>query len=146
MSVVAYVGIGSNVGDAAGNVRRAIAALNDAGRVRGVSPLLRTRPWGRSAQPAFVNAVARIETLLAPQALLAALQRIEVRLGRRPSYHWGPRVIDLDLLLFDRLRLETPDLSIPHPRLAERPFMLLSLTEVLIPGSRPPAKRSRGVR
>jgi 2-amino-4-hydroxy-6-hydroxymethyldihydropteridine diphosphokinase len=146
VSLRAYVGIGSNVGDAAGNVHRAIAALNEAGRVRRISRLRRTTPWGRNAQPAFVNAVVRIDTLLAPRALLAALKRIEVRLGRRPSYRWGPRVIDLDLLLYDNLRLETPELSIPHPRLAERPFMLLPLLEVLIPGSRVAAPRSGGVR
>ncbi len=147
MSVEAYVGIGSNVGDAAGNVRRAVAALNEAGRVRQVSRLRRTRPWGRTAQPAFVNAVARVDTLLDPLALLSALQRIEARLGRRPSYRWGPRVIDLDLLLYDRLRFEAPGLSIPHPRLAERPFMLVPLREVLAgPGCSVPAARSGRVR
>lgn len=126
----AYVGIGSNVGDAAGNVRRAIRALGDAGFVRAVSALRRTPPWGRTAQAPFVNAVARIETLLSPRTLLETLQRIERRLGRRTSYRWGPRVIDLDLLLYDDRRIDEPGLVVPHPRLSERSFVTVPLAEV----------------
>ncbi len=130
MSVVAYVGIGSNVGDAAGNVRRAIRALGEAGRVRCVSSLHRTPPWGRTAQAPVVNAAVRRETGLAPRALLDALQRIERRLGRRTSYRWGPRVIDLDLLLYDAMRVDEPGLRVPHPRLHERRFVMVPLAEV----------------
>lgn len=145
MSVVAYIGIGSNLGDAAGNVRRAISALNDAGCVRRTSALYRTQPWGRAAQPAFVNAVARLDTLLCARALLETLKRIEVRLGRRPTYRWGPRVIDLDLLLYDDVRIDEPGLVIPHPRLAERAFVIVPLAEVLVPGARVPPPRSPGI-
>ena len=130
MSVVAYVGIGSNVGHAAGNVRRAIRALGEAGRVRCVSRIRRTEPWGRVAQSQFANAAVRVETLLSPRALLDALQRIERRLGRRSSYRWGPRVVDLDLLLYDGLRVAEPGLVVPHPRLHERAFVLAPLAEV----------------
>jgi 2-amino-4-hydroxy-6-hydroxymethyldihydropteridine diphosphokinase len=130
VSRVAYVGLGSNVGDAAGNVRRAIRALGEAGRVRRVSSLHRTPPWGRNAQASFVNAAVRLETMLAPRALLHALQRIERRLGRRTSYRWGPRVIDLDLLLYDDARVDEPGLRVPHPRLCERPFVMVPLAEV----------------
>ncbi len=130
MSVIAYVGIGSNLGDAAFNVRRAVRALGEAGCVRQLSALRRTAPWGRTAQPWFVNAAVRLETLLSPHDLLATLQRIERRLGRRAGYRWGPRVIDLDLLLYDDVRIEEPGLLVPHPRLRQRSFVLEPLTEV----------------
>lgn len=132
MSVVAYVGIGSNVGDAAGNVRRAVRALGEAGRVRAVSSLDRTKPWGRAAQAWFANAVVRLDTLLTPHALLETLQRIERRLGRRVSYRWGPRVVDLDLLLYDDLDVDEPGLVVPHPRLFERAFVREALAEVAV--------------
>lgn len=128
--IAAYVGIGSNVGDAAGNVRRAIRALGGAGTVRCVSSLVRSKPWGRTAQPQFVNAAVRIDTLLAPMALLLKLAEIERRLGRRATYRWGPRVIDLDLLLYDGLRISQPGLTVPHPRLFERAFVTGPLAEV----------------
>lgn len=130
MSVVAYVGIGSNLGDRAGNVRRAVRALGGAGCVRRVSSLRWTAPWGNSAQPAFVNAAVRLETLLEPRALLGALKEIERRLGRRTTYRWGPRVVDIDLLLYGRERVAEPGLVVPHPRLFEREFVLVPLAEV----------------
>lgn len=126
----AYVGIGSNVGNAGTNVRRAIRALGEAGYVRRVSAVRRTLPWGRAAQAPFANAVARVETLLSPRALLETLQRIERRLGRRASYRWGPRVVDLDLLLYDARRIREPGLVVPHPRLFERSFVTVPLAEV----------------
>jgi len=146
MSVLAYVGIGSNLGDRFGNVRRAIGALNAVGRVRAASRPHSTMPWGRVAQPSFVNAVAKVETKLAPRDLLAALQLLERRLGRRPTYRWGPRVIDLDILTYDGLRIDEPELQLPHPRLAERPFMLDPLAE-LVPreGASGAGGRTRGV-
>ncbi len=140
MSIIAYVGIGSNVGNAEGNVRRAIRALGEAGHVRRVSALRRTPPWGRAAQAPFVNAAVEIETLLSPRTLLETLQRIERRLGRRTSYRWGPRVIDLDILLYGAMRVDEPGLVIPHPRLFERSFVLEPLSEVgaSMRGSRQP--------
>ncbi len=141
--VVAYVGIGSNVGDARTNVIRAVRALRAAGCVRRLSALRRTKPWGRTAQGYFVNAVACIETMHSPRALLEVLQGIERRLGRRASYRWGPRVADLDLLLYDGLHIREPGLTVPHPRLAERPFMLRPLEEVLRPGASEPPRRMR---
>ncbi|MGH7737459.1 MAG: 2-amino-4-hydroxy-6-hydroxymethyldihydropteridine diphosphokinase [Candidatus Tyrphobacter sp.] len=130
MSVVAYVGIGSNAGDPAFNVRRAAFALRAAGCVRRLSSLRETAPWGRVAQRRFVNAVACLETALAPRVLLDVLQGIERRLGRRASYHWGPRVIDLDLLLYDGLRIDEPGLVVPHPLMFERAFVMEPLAEV----------------
>jgi 2-amino-4-hydroxy-6-hydroxymethyldihydropteridine diphosphokinase len=130
VSVVAYIGIGSNLGDRAGNVRRAVRALGAAGCVRGVSSLRWTPAWGNTAQPAFVNAAVRLETLLRPRALLRRLQEIERRLGRRTTYRWGPRVIDIDLLLYGRERVAEGGFVVPHPRLFEREFVLVPLAEV----------------
>lgn len=134
MSVVAYVAIGSNVGSARINVIRALRALGDAGRVQRVSSIRRTLPWGRVAQPPFMNAVVRMTTILAPDRLLATLQRLERQLGRRATYRWGPRVVDLDILLYDGVRVKETDLELPHPRLPEREFLLDLVQEVFAPG------------
>jgi len=127
---LARIGIGSNDGDAGGNVVRAIDELEGLGRVVARSRLYRTAPWGDLAQPDFVNAAALLETSLDPRALLAALQAIERALGRLPARRWGPRAIDLDILAYDDLELSEPDLVIPHPRLLERAFALGPLAEI----------------
>jgi len=126
----AYVGIGANLGDRIATVERAIAALGGTGDVVARSSLYRTQPWGRRDQPPFVNAVAIVETRLTPRALLAALQTIEAALGRVAGERWGPRVIDLDLLLYDDARVDEAGLQLPHPRFRERAFVLVPLAEV----------------
>ena len=126
----ATIGIGANIGDAAATVERAIDALDELGRVIARSSLYRSDPWGKRDQPDFTNAVVRIDTLLAPHALLAALQAIEFRLGRVPGEHWGPRAIDLDILLYDDLGFEDERLRIPHRHLFERAFVLVPLAEI----------------
>ncbi|MDB5026781.1 MAG: 2-amino-4-hydroxy-6-hydroxymethyldihydropteridine pyrophosphokinae, partial [Candidatus Eremiobacteraeota bacterium] len=112
----AAIGIGSNVGDAAANVRRAFERLAGVGTVLARSALYRSEAWGVTAQEPFVNAVASVETALDPHALLAALKAIEAEAGRTPTYRWGPRVLDLDILTYGRQRLDDPDLIVPHPR------------------------------
>lgn len=126
----AAIGIGSNLGDPCANVRAAFAALQRAGRVVGCSSLYRTKPWGRSDQPEFCNAVALLETELEPRPLLDLLKGLEDELGREPGERWGPRVIDLDILLYGDRRVDEPGLHIPHPRLYERGFALIPLAEV----------------
>ena len=126
----AAVGIGSNLGEAEASVRAAIEALSAAGRVVRVSRLYKTRAWGFTHQPDFINAVVLLETDLAPRALMTALQRLERRLGRRPSFRWGPRAIDLDILTYDDARVDERDLQIPHTRLYGRAFALVPLAEV----------------
>jgi 2-amino-4-hydroxy-6-hydroxymethyldihydropteridine diphosphokinase len=126
----AAIGIGSNVGDAAANVRLAFERLAGVGTVLARSALYRSEPWGVTAQEPFVNAVASVETALDPHALLAALKAIEAEAGRTPTYRWGPRVLDLDILTYGRQRLDDPDLIVPHPRLHERAFALVPLAEV----------------
>ncbi|HEY6986435.1 MAG TPA: 2-amino-4-hydroxy-6-hydroxymethyldihydropteridine diphosphokinase [Rhodanobacteraceae bacterium] len=130
---VAYIGIGSNLDDPEQRVRDAIAALSRLPRSRLVraSRLFRTPPWGNLTQPDFVNAAAMLETELAPRELLDALLDIECAAGRyRDGARWGPRRIDLDILLYgDRLVAEA-DLKIPHPHIAERAFVLLPLLDL----------------
>jgi 2-amino-4-hydroxy-6-hydroxymethyldihydropteridine diphosphokinase len=126
----AAIGLGSNVGDAAGNVRRGLAELARLGSVVARSALYRSTPWGVRAQAPFVNAAVLLDTELEPRELLAALKGIETRAGRTATYRWGPRVLDLDILTYDDRRVEEPDLCIPHPRLNERAFALVPLAEI----------------
>lgn len=126
----AAIGIGSNLGDPSRNVRAAFSALSCAGHVVAHSSLYRTKPWGRGDQPEFCNAVALLDTELEPRALLDALKALEGELGREPGERWGPRVIDLDILLYGDRRVDEPGLHIPHPRLFERGFALIPLAEL----------------
>ena len=132
----AYIGIGSNLDDPERQVRSAIADLAHLpeSRLLRASRLFRTAPWGRTDQPAFVNAAAVVATRLSPRALLDALLAIERAHGRhRDGTRWGPRVLDLDILLFGDMRIAEPGLDVPHPHLAERAFVLLPLAD-LAPG------------
>jgi 2-amino-4-hydroxy-6-hydroxymethyldihydropteridine diphosphokinase len=132
--VPAYVGLGSNLDDPARQVRRALQAL--AGlpgtRLEARSRLYTSPPLDRSEQPPFVNAVAALLTRLAPRPLLEALLAIEQHHGRirDPARHWGPRTLDLDLLVYGEERVNEPGLTIPHPGIASRNFVLLPLAEL----------------
>jgi 2-amino-4-hydroxy-6-hydroxymethyldihydropteridine diphosphokinase len=131
----AYVGLGSNLDDPAAQLRRAFDELAALDGVHGVrrSRLFRTPPWGRLDQPHFVNAVAELDTTLSPRPLLDRLQALEARFGRARRERWGPRVLDLDLLLHGDAVLDEDGLHVPHPRLHERAFVLVPLAE-LAPG------------
>jgi len=126
----AAIGLGSNEGDAAAHVRHGLTRLAELGTLSARSALYRSPAWGVTEQPPFVNAAALIETALAPRALLEALQRIEREAGRVPTYRWGPRVLDLDILTYGDERLDEPGLTIPHARLNERAFALVPLAEI----------------
>ncbi|MGI2326067.1 MULTISPECIES: 2-amino-4-hydroxy-6-hydroxymethyldihydropteridine diphosphokinase [unclassified Methylococcus] len=129
----AYIGLGGNLGNAAETVRTARRAIGAVPGVRELafSSLYRSAPMGPSDQPDYVNAVMAVATSLAPQALLHALQRIERIHGRvRTGERWGPRTLDLDLLLYDDLVLDTETLRLPHPGIAEREFVLYPLAEI----------------
>jgi 2-amino-4-hydroxy-6-hydroxymethyldihydropteridine diphosphokinase len=130
----AYVGLGSNLGDREQSIR---AAAEQIGALR-LSPIVETEPWGYEDQPRFLNAVAEVETDLAPRALLDRLLDVERRLGRvRTGPRYGPRTIDLDLLLYGDERLDEGGLTVPHPRLHERLFVLEPLA-ALVPERRIP--------
>lgn len=130
----AFIALGGNMGDVPKTFGRAIALLCADGAVRLVarSADYRTPPWGVTDQPAFVNAVIVVSTSLSPHALLARMQACERALGRDRTHerHWGPRPIDLDLLAYDDVALHDPDLTLPHPRLFERAFVLAPLAEI----------------
>lgn len=132
----AFVALGGNLGDTHAYLRQALEALAllPQTRLLATSRLYRTPPWGLREQPAFLNAVAVLETALAPHALLDALLEIERAAGRvRDGERWGPRTLDLDLLHVDGCILHDERLTLPHPRIAERAFVLLPLAE-LAPG------------
>ena len=126
----AAIGIGSNAADARAQVRAAFDRLGAVGTVVARSRLYRTEPWGVRDQPPFVNAAAAVDTVLGPRALLAALKRIEADAGRVPTYRWGPRVLDLDILTYGDDRIDEPDLVVPHARLHERAFVLVPLADI----------------
>jgi len=122
--------LGSNLGKRLANLKNALALLEEQAAILAVSPVYQTEPVGIKEQPWFVNQTARIETALAPLPLLAFLKEIERRMGRESSERNGPRIIDLDILFYENLVLKTPELTIPHPRLAERRFVLEPLSEI----------------
>ncbi|MBO8127758.1 MAG: 2-amino-4-hydroxy-6-hydroxymethyldihydropteridine diphosphokinase [Peptococcaceae bacterium] len=128
----AYIGLGSNMGDKEGQIKLALSMLDElpGTKVARVASLYRTAPIGDTDQDWFINTVARVETRLGPRRLLRSLLEIEKKLGRVRTRRWGPRVIDLDLLLYDNVRINGPDLIVPHPRLTERAFVVVPLAEL----------------
>ncbi len=128
----AYVGLGSNLGDKECNIRKTLDLLDKSDNVSvlAVSSLYETEPEGYEDQDWFVNAVSRIETSLSPDELLRLLKEIERAIGRKKTVRWGPREIDLDLLLYDQLCFESPDLVVPHPNMHQRAFVLIPLAEI----------------
>lgn len=136
----AYIGIGSNLLDPVEQVCQALRALDALAMTRCVarSPLYRSEPVGPPDQPNYINAVAYLETQLAPKVLLTALQDIEKVQGRVRTVRWGPRTLDLDILLYDNLIQDDPCLTLPHPRIPERAFVLYPLhdlnPDLIIPG------------
>jgi len=129
---VAYVGIGSNLEDPRAQVLRAFDELGHLPdtRVTARSSLYRTAPIGHAAQPDFINAVAALDTQLPAEALLRELQAVEARRHRKRSFPNAPRTLDLDLLLYGDARIDQPGLSVPHPRMHERAFVLQPLIEI----------------
>lgn len=140
--VSCFIGIGSNLGDAEANVRRAIERLGQMAqsRLTGQSSLFRTAPVDAGGDD-YINAVVRVETSLLPEGLLYALQSIEQDMGRERPYRNAPRTLDLDLLLYGSQSISTDSLTVPHPRMAQRAFVLIPLLQidpfVMIPGQGP---------
>jgi 2-amino-4-hydroxy-6-hydroxymethyldihydropteridine diphosphokinase len=130
MKHIAYIALGTNLGDRLANLRAAIESMPPKVEVLAESHIYETPPWGYEDQPAFLNMVVKAETGLEPEFLLKYLKQIEVELGREQSVRWGPRLIDLDILFYDDLVVDTPPLVIPHPRLHERAFVLVPLMDL----------------
>lgn len=129
---VAFIGIGTNLGDRISNINSAVASLKllPNTSVEAVSNIYETEPWGFKEQPNFLNGVIKINTSLSPNALLGALLGIESAMGRIREIKNGPRVLDLDLLIYDNVCMNTPELTLPHPYILEREFVLKPLTEL----------------
>ena len=138
-----YIGVGSNLGSREENCRKAIELFSQHGiRVVKSSSMIETEPWGVEKQPKFINMVVEAETVLVPEELLKALEKIESDLGRRPAERWSPRIIDLDVLFYDDLVMKTTDLEIPHPGIKDRDFVLKPLVEIAPDVMHPVLKKS----
>ncbi len=134
-----YLSLGSNLGDRAANLRSAIEGLAGvAVRVKKISSFYETEPVDYLDQPWFLNCVVEAETSLAPMDLLHALRKIESQLGSKKEFAKGPRLLDMDILLYDDLAIELPELQIPHPRMLQRDFVLAPLAEIA-PGLKHPS-------
>ncbi len=126
-----YIGAGSNLGDRRKNLKEAIRELKKQGiQIIKISPLYETKPWGVEGQPPFLNLVLYCRTSLEPLRLLECLKGIEEKLGRKETFHWGPRVIDLDILFYGTRIINEPALTVPHPYLRERAFVLKPLSDI----------------
>ena len=126
------LGLGSNIGDKAGNIEKALRSLEAGGglTVTARSQLYRTAPWGVEDQDWFINACALAESDLSPEALLARCKSVEAGLGREETIRWGPRLIDIDILFYGDQRIDAPCLTIPHKELFNRAFVLVPLAEI----------------
>lgn len=139
-----FLGLGTNLGDRLANLRAAVAALTQVAEVEALSRVYETAPRYVTDQPAFLNMAARVRTDMPPRPLLDSLKTIETGLGRVASVRYGPRLIDLDILLYDSVVIETPELVIPHPRLPERRFALAPLADVAAEMVHPLSARTVG--
>ncbi|GAB4347984.1 MAG: 2-amino-4-hydroxy-6-hydroxymethyldihydropteridine diphosphokinase [Candidatus Abyssubacteria bacterium] len=130
--VTAYLGCGSNVGDREANINRALVELVRSGAcvLRRVSAMYETSPVGYEAQPDFLNLAAEVETDLRPHELFALVKEVESRVGRKKTFKWGPRAIDIDILLYGDKRVMEDNLEIPHPEMHRRAFVLVPLAEI----------------
>ncbi len=133
MSERVFIGLGTNLGDRQENLARARELLSEKLSLTAVSRIYETEPWGYADQPKFLNQVIAGETELTPTRLLDFLKRIEKKIGREQTFRYGPRVIDLDILFYGDRVVKTKRLEIPHPRIAQRAFVLVPLAE-LAPG------------
>lgn len=126
----AYLALGCNVGDRRAQLGRALAGLDAFAAVTALSSVYETEPVGYAAQPDFWNLVARVATRLEPQDLLGRVKQLEADAGRRPSFRDAPRPLDVDILLYGSRRIDSPELTVPHPRMLQRRFVLEPLAEI----------------
>jgi 2-amino-4-hydroxy-6-hydroxymethyldihydropteridine diphosphokinase len=130
MEHIVYLALGSNMGSRLANLKNAISLLAPQMTVKKKSPVYETPPWGYADQPAFLNQVVMVETYMEAEPLLGHLKRLETALGRVDSFQNGPRLIDIDILFYDDVILDSPPLVIPHPRLHQRAFVLVPLNDI----------------
>lgn len=125
-----FLAIGSNLGDRQHNLHSALQAVRRIAEVEKVSSIYETEPWGYTDQPAFLNQVLAATTLLSPFEVLNSIKSMEGEIGRTPTFRYGPRVIDIDILLYDDLIMDEDRLILPHPRMTERAFVMVPLEEI----------------
>jgi 2-amino-4-hydroxy-6-hydroxymethyldihydropteridine diphosphokinase len=130
MDHTVYLALGSNLGNRLAKLRSAISLLPPQMVVKEKSRVFETPPWGYTDQPPFLNQVVKVLTYMEPLPLLKHLKRLERVLGREPGFENGPRLIDIDILFYDDLAIENPEITLPHPRLHERAFVLVPLAEI----------------
>ena len=129
-STIVYLGLGSNLGQRESNLAGAIHLLGRQVRLLRTSSIYETAPWGYTEQPDFLNSVLEVDTSLSPPSLLDLVKAVEEEIGREPTFRYGPRLVDVDILLYGDLVIEEPDLQIPHARMHERAFVLVPLMEL----------------
>ncbi len=127
---IVYLSLGTNLGDRLSHMNAALDSLPPDVEITKRSPVYETPAWGYEDQGPFLNMAIEGQTELEPLALLARIKQLETDLGRRPSFRWGPRIIDIDILFYDEEVLDTPELTVPHPRLQERAFVLVPLADI----------------
>ncbi len=129
---LAYLSLGSNLGDREAYLRGAVSGMKSTPGINVVaeSSLVETPPWGITAQPAFLNSCVAVQTELSPLELLAVLQQLEIASGRVRTKKWGPRTLDIDILCYDEVTMNTPELTLPHPYMTEREFVLAPLVQI----------------
>ncbi len=130
MAHTVYLALGTNLGDRQANLEAALEILSFKMRLVAESPIYQTAPWGYEDQPDFFNQVVRVEMILTPRQLLSFVKSVEKQVGREPSFRYGPRKIDVDILFYEDWIVEEDDLTIPHPRLHERAFVLVPLADL----------------
>ena len=130
MDHTVYLALGSNMGNRLANLKNAVSNLPPQMEVKKKSLVYETPPWGYADQPAFLNMAVMVKTYLEPENLLSHIKRLETALGREPGFQNGPRVIDIDILFYDDVILDSPPLVIPHPRLHHRGFVLVPLNDI----------------
>jgi 2-amino-4-hydroxy-6-hydroxymethyldihydropteridine diphosphokinase len=142
MNHTVYLSLGTNIGDRAANLKQAVTSLPPQMTVKKKSKVYETPPWGYTEQAPFLNQVVKVITYLEPEPLLKHLKRLEVALGRKATFLYGPRLIDIDILFYDDLVLDTPALTIPHPHVHERGFVLMPLMDIAPDHVHPVTKKS----
>ena len=130
MDHIVYLALGSNLGNRLSNLKNAVSNLPPQMEVKKKSLVYETPPWGHTDQPHFLNQVVMVHTYMEPEDLLGHIKRLETVLGREPTFENGPRVIDIDILFYDDVIIDSPPLVIPHPRLHQRGFVLVPLNEI----------------
>ncbi len=128
--ITAYLGLGSNLGNREDNLKKALRLLGQEMPIKRVSSPYITSPVGYTTQPDFINAVCEVTTSLTPEELFILIKKIEITMGRTPNFPNGPRIIDVDILLYDNCVIDTPQLIIPHPRMMQRAFVLVPFAEI----------------